>query len=251
MRKQRENRGGHVGAGGDPPCPSPDLPEAPAVDQRIAAYLDQVCRSLSRAVPTAQRAEVCAEWGSHLQALTEAYNEAGYSNAVERALTRFGEPRRLARAWQEEWLRSLPYGQAPLLWPVVRESLLCLAPTLAPLLLLALPAGAATWLGSHVPYLGALAATLPAAGGLVAGWRTHGRHALGAFCALLLLSLALVLPMAALAEWWPQCGLNGFATSRAMVVLATWWIPAGCAGAAVGGWLHAGALHLRRWLPAA
>ena len=84
-------------------------------DPLIEDYLDHLCAPLVGVATYPQRQELRAEWGAHLDALVEAYREAGHgpAGAVVEALKQFGDPQELAA----EWLRkctSTETGPEPL-----------------------------------------------------------------------------------------------------------------------------------------
>lgn len=82
---------------------NPPKDEAISVEVRIEQYLDALCEQLSGTLAEEQRREYRAEMREHLEAMIEAHQALGASQAkaVERALEQFGNAQRVAIAWED------------------------------------------------------------------------------------------------------------------------------------------------------
>jgi len=152
--------------------------EAPAAEAAIEDYLDHIFgRAL--ALPYERRAELRRELRQHLAALVAAEQEeqgADGGAAVEAALRRFGDPRKIGRALRREWERTRTdvtfteyrnralawFGTLTLLNLVTTTFLLCLPAEQQTRILVFWPTFMVAWVITGSPIL--------------AGWNL-GRHA--------------------------------------------------------------------------
>jgi hypothetical protein len=200
-------------------APAADFPRA---DPHIEDYLDHVCAPLVDRVPYAERTARRAELRTHLASLAEGYQELGSApdDAIREALTQFGNPRVVARAW-ERATRTHPVLPT---WAATLVALGCYVLTMA-----------AGWASQGVHHalilkvgVGALSDFgTPLLAGLITGWLSPARPARGN-----LYSVALLFAIGLGACW-----ATGGPTLYQLVLLPTQaarWMLIGC-GAAVFG----------------
>jgi hypothetical protein len=85
------------------------LPVHPAIEAKLTAYLDAICRHLPSEVPSTEVQEMRLEMQGHLLASLAAHREiaATEEEAISPVLTQFGKPHLVAQKWTQEWQTTL------------------------------------------------------------------------------------------------------------------------------------------------
>ncbi len=202
--------------------------------ERIDDYLDHVSAGLL-ALPYPQRAEIRRELRQHIAALAAAHEEMGSTPkaAVEAALSRFGDPARIARGFVQAWHVSSPRERMATPWLAIRHGLRWFSGAMALLALEVIGLMHAFSGPSEGLFLVSLW-ILP----IIAGWKTGAaapiRAGLGTFYALAALAFA-SLPISLPALLYLGSGANQL--TALLTPVFAFWMPLGCLSASLSGTL--------------
>ena len=191
-------------------------------DEPVERFYEQFNRQIAR-MPQVERSELQLELRQHLDGLVAAYEEIGCSpeEAVESALRRFGDPKKIGRGLYREWRRTDPERAATVTMIVTLVALF--------------PAGCLALLASASPFTdGALVAPALLAG-LITGWKHPGGTWRGALWGAASVAGAVLLPLLVLP---PLVGgyrqFYSISESASLLGAACSWLPLACLAAAFG-----------------